>query len=264
GCASGIGRAVTQLLAAEGAAVVGLDINEPDFPIDEFLLCDLNRPTSIDALVARLQGRIHAVCNAAGLPTTRTPDEIMAVNLFGLRHLTTRLLPRIEDGGSVVNIASCAGTGWPARIDVIKELLATPTMAEGLAASARLGLDPVEAYYLSKEAVTVYTMALATQHVDRRIRVNAVSPGAVYTPILEDFYATMDASRLAELRSYAGGREGHPGEIAAPVAFLVGRAASWVNGVNLIVDGGAETAVTLGRMDSRSSGTSSTRRAPSR
>ncbi|MDH3755799.1 MAG: hypothetical protein OEU32_18205, partial [Acidimicrobiia bacterium] len=54
GCASGIGRAVTQLLAAEGAAVVGLDINEPDFPIDEFLLCDLSRPTSIDALVARL------------------------------------------------------------------------------------------------------------------------------------------------------------------------------------------------------------------
>lgn len=251
GCSSGIGAAVVELLAAEGGHVVGVDLNEPDGAVDEFHRCDLSSAASVAELVAQLDGPIHGLCNAAGLPTTKPPAAIMAVNLFGLRELTTQLLERLEPGASIVNVASCAGTGWPDRLDIINELLACTTMAEGLQASERLGLDPVEAYFVSKEAVTVYTMALATKHVDRQIRINAVSPGAVYTPILDDFYATMDAARLAELRDYAGGREGYPEEIAAPIVFLLGRAASWVNGVNLIVDGGAETAVTLGEMATR-------------
>ncbi|WP_420637862.1 coniferyl-alcohol dehydrogenase [Candidatus Poriferisocius sp.] len=255
GCASGIGLATVQLLAAEGARLVGVDRHEPPVPMDEWYPCDLGDPEAIDHLVARLDGALHGVCNAAGLPTTRPAADIMRVNLFGLRHLTERLLPRLEDGASVVNIASCAGTGWPKRLDVITQLLATDSMAAGLAEFAQRQLDPVEAYFLSKEAVTVYTMVTATKHVDRRIRVNAVSPGAVYTPILDDFYTTMDADRLAELRTYAGGREGYPAEIAAPIAFLLSRAASWVNGTNLIVDGGAETAVTLGTMAERTPNT---------
>jgi NAD(P)-dependent dehydrogenase (short-subunit alcohol dehydrogenase family) len=251
GCSSGIGRAVAELLVAEGGEVVGVDVNEPDYDVSDFYKCNLSDPVAIGMVVEQFQGQLHGLCNAAGLPTTRPVDAIMAVNLFGLRELTERLLPRLADGASVVNVASCAGTGWPAHLDVIENLLACSTMAEGLEATAALDLDPVEAYFLGKEAVTVYTMALATQHRDRQVRVNAVSPGAVYTPILDDFYATMDAVRLAELRSFAGGREGYPGEIAAPIVFLLGRAASWVNGVNLIVDGGAETAVTLGQMAER-------------
>lgn len=251
GCASGIGRAVAELLTSEGAGVVGVDLNDPPFVVDESFRCDLRDPDAIDHLVVQIDGPLHGVCNAAGLPTTKSPEDIMAVNIFGLRHLTERLWPRLEKSASVVNIASCAGTGWPSRLDVINTLLATSSMAEGMAAFAALGLASVEAYFLSKEAVTVYTMASATRHVRRRIRVNAVSPGAVYTPILDDFYATMDDDRLAELRELAGGREGYPAEIAAPVVFLLGRAASWVNGNNLIVDGGAETAITLGAMAER-------------
>ena len=257
GCASGIGRATAELLVSEGARVVGVDLNEPSFPVDEAIRCDLRDPDAIDDLVDQLDGTLHGICNAAGLPTTRSPDDIMAVNFFGLRHLTERILGYLADGASVVNIASCAGTGWPSRLETINALLATSTMAEGMAAFAELQLDSVEAYFLSKEAVTVYTIASASKHVDRRIRVNAVSPGAVYTPILDDFYATMDADRLAELRGYAGGREGYPAEIAAPAVFLLGRAASWINGNNLIVDGGAETAVTLGTMAERTSGAAS-------
>jgi len=251
GCASGIGRATTDLLVAEGAKVVGVDINEAPAGVLEHFRCDIGNPDAIDDMLNQLDDPIHGLCNAAGLPTTRSPSEIMAVNLFGLRHLTERLLPRLDDGGSVVNIASCAGTGWPQRIELIDTLLAAKSMAEGMAVFEGQRLDSVETYYLSKEAVTVYTMASATRHVDRRIRMNVVSPGAVYTPILEDFYGTMDAERLTELRNLAGGREGHPAEIAAPTVFLLGRSASWVNGNNLLVDGGAETAVTLGTLAQR-------------
>ena len=253
GVSSGIGAAVARLLAHEEAAVVGVDVVAPgsDLTLDAFHRCDLRDPAQIDAVVAAFDGPLDGLCHAAGLPTTRPPIDIMAVNLFGLRQLTDLLVPRLADGASIVSISSCAGTGWADRLDLIRELLDTADTASGLARFATLDLGPVEAYFLSKEAVTVHAMTLATRHVERGLRVNAVSPGAVYTPILDDFYASMDASRLAELRALAGGREGYPDEIAAAVVFLLSRAASWVNGVNLIVDGGAETAVTLGVLPPR-------------
>ena len=151
----------------------------------------------------------------------------------------------------MVNVASCAGTDWQRRSDVIEELLATSGPEEGLQFFDGLGLQPVDAYRLSKECVTFYSLDIASKRVDRGIRVNAVSPGATYTPILDDFYATMDRERLAQLREAAGGREGYPAEIAAPIVFLLSPGASWINGVNLIVDGGAEAAIMLGKLPDR-------------
>ena len=79
----------------------------------------------------------------------------------------------------------------------------------------------------------------------RGVRVNTVSPGAVQTPILRTFYDTMGADLLTQLRVQAGGRDARPEEIVGPIAFLLSRDAGWVNGTDLIVDGGAEVSMTL-------------------
>lgn len=242
GAASGIGLATAALLTCEGADVITVDIaGEP--PLER---CDLSRPSDIDALVERLKGPIHGLCNVAGLPGNHASEQVMAVNFLGLRHLTEALLPRLPDGGAVVNVASAAGSGWRDRLDLSRELIATPDFDAGLDWCRAQAMDGPDAYNFSKEAVIVYTMAASTAQRARGISVNSVSPGAVETPILADFYATMDSALLDQLRDYAGGRNGRPEEIAPAIAFLLGDDARWVNGTDLMVDGGAEVMINLG------------------
>lgn len=251
GISSGIGMAVGELLLARGAHVSGIDLNQPDIECHSFHFCDLSSGEGIAELVPNLKTPIHGLCNAAGLPTTRTPIEIMAVNFFGLRDLTERVVPLLETGGSVVNVASCAGTGWRDNLDNVNEILATSSTSHGLERFEQLSHDALDAYRLSKECVTAYSMDISTTDISRSIRINSVSPGATYTPILDDFYASMDAQRLSDLRTAVGGREGYPAEIAAAVVFLLSPESSWINGINLIVDGGAEAAIERGRIPER-------------
>lgn len=252
GISSGIGKAVGTALLDEGAIVTGVDINQSDIQVDSFVRCDLRSKIAVEGLIAGLDRPIHGLCNAAGVPTSRSPREIMEINFFGLRTLTDLLLPLLEDGGSVVNVASCAGTDWQHRSNLIRELLSIAVPEEGLEFFDSLGFQAVDAYRLSKECVTFYSLDMSSTGVERGIRVNAVSPGATYTPILEEFYASMDRERLDQLRVAVGGREAYPSEIAAPIIFLLSPGASWINGVNLIVDGGAEAAIVLGKLPNRS------------
>ena len=242
GAASGIGLATAALLTSEGAEVIAVDI-VGGLPLER---CDLFRPSDIDALVERLDGPIHGLCNVAGLPGSHTGEQVMAVNFLGLRHLTEALLPRLADGGAVVNVASAASSGWRDRLDLSRELIATPDFASGLDWCRAQAMDGPDAYKFSKEAVIVYTMAASTAQRARGVSVNSVSPGAVETPILADFYATMGSDILDQLKEQAGGRNGRPEEIAPAIAFLLGDDARWINGTDLMVDGGAEVMINLG------------------
>ena len=129
GAASGIGLATAELVAREGAEVIAVDV--AGAPTVE--RCDLSRPDDIDALVGRLDDPIHGLCNVAGVPGSHPAEQVMAVNFLGLRHLTEALLPRLADGGAVVNVASAAGSGWRQRLDQSRALMATPDFAGGLA-----------------------------------------------------------------------------------------------------------------------------------
>ena len=62
--------------------------------------------------IAALPAGLHGLANIAGLPPTKSPEAVLKVNLVGLKYLTTRLLPKLADGASIVNLASLAGLGW--------------------------------------------------------------------------------------------------------------------------------------------------------
>lgn len=252
GAATGMGNETARLLLDAGAEVHALDILEVALPVASSTIVDLGDPASIDAAVAALPQQVDVLMNCAGIPggTRFSTLEVMAVNFLGLRQLTESLLPRIPRGGSVVHIASIAGGQWFTHVPQLVELLATPGFAEGLAwcegQTELLG----DGYFFSKEAVQFYTMARSVLTIKDGVRMNSICPGVTDTKIMPDFRQAM-GENMIELTAQSGiGRLAEAAEMAPAMVFLGSEAAaSYVNGVNLVIDGGFSAAAATGQVD---------------
>ena len=244
GAASGIGHAVAEQLLAAGAQVYCLDRNAPSAAVTRHIEVDLCNPHSIDAAVEQLDGQFDGLMNVAGVPGTAAADVVLAVNTLAVRHLSESMFDRLKPGGTVTIVSSTAGFGWPARLDVIRELLATSSFEDGVdwfKAHPQQG----NAYNFSKEVTTVYAMSMSLAAAQNGFRINAVLPGPVQTPILADFEDTMGKDTLDGLKALLG-RHATPDDIAGAIVFLASDAARWINGHALVVDGGATGAVLSG------------------
>lgn len=221
GAAGGIGAAVVERFAAEGATVLDADLASCGATI----VCDVTDPDScraaIDAVVER-HGRLDVLANVAGVGCFKPTPEVtfedwnrtLAVNLTGTFLMCqAALAPLLASGGCIVNMASVAG------------LRATPYNA---------------AYCASKGGVVMLTKALAVEFGRRGVRVNCVCPSAVDTPFLDNFEwpADGDLSLFARTGSVIE-RRCEPSEVAAVVAFLASDDAAMITGVASVVDGGA-------------------------
>jgi NAD(P)-dependent dehydrogenase (short-subunit alcohol dehydrogenase family) len=244
GAASGIGNAVAKRLIAAGAEVVSLDRNTPTAAVSRHVEVDLANPRSIDAAVEQLDGQFDGLMNVAGIPGTAPADLVLAVNSLAVRHLTEAFFERLNPGGSVTIVSSTAGFGWPARLEAIRDLLATDTFEEG-AAWFKTNPQQGNAYNFSKEVTTVYTMTMGLAVVEMGLRINAVLPGPVETPILADFEESMGKDNLDGVKELLG-RHADPDDIACAALFLASDQARWINGHALVVDGGITGAVITG------------------
>lgn len=244
GAASGIGNAVAERLLAAGAEVTSLDRNTPTAAVTRHVEVDLANPRSIDAALEQLDGTFDGLLNVAGIPGTAPADLVLAVNTLAVRHLAEAFFERLNPGCSVVIVSSTAGFGWPARLDTIRDLLATDTFEEG-AAWFKANPQQGNAYNFSKEATTVYTMTMGLAVVEMGLRINAVLPGPVETPILVDFEESMGKDNLDGIKELLG-RHATPDDIASAVLFLASDEARWINGHALVVDGGISGAVLSG------------------
>jgi NAD(P)-dependent dehydrogenase (short-subunit alcohol dehydrogenase family) len=109
------------------------------------------------------------------------------------------------------------------------------------------GLSGSGAYDLSKKLLATWSVATAAAQLSRGVRVNALSPGPIETPIIDDFRTSMGAG--VDDAAAVVGRHGRPEEVAAVAAFLLSPAASWVNGVDLELDGGLLAARAVARRE---------------
>jgi len=239
GAAGGIGQAIARHFAARGWAVIGWDKapRPADFPAAHYREVDLASPAAIEAAAAALRAdfpQLHAVINNAALqiakPLLETSveewDAVQAVNLRAAFLVSKALFPALRE-------AAAAGEG--AAVVHVSSVHAIATSAN------------IAAYAASKGGLLALTRAMAIEWASYGIRVNAVLPGAVDTPMLRTglarghLAAAEVEAQLAELaRRTVNGRIGKPAEIAAAVYFLADESqSSFMTGQPLIVDGGA-------------------------
>lgn len=242
GCASGIGAEVAKLCSSLGAEVIGVDIRPPACPAGfAFIKGDISNSAAIDGLVRHLPRRFDAICNVAGLSGKDGAILTLSVNFFGLRYLSESLATRINHGGAIINVASIAGYGWRKSVQqtaLIEDLKGFPDIGKLV---EKYEISGPESYRLSKELLLLWSFRAACAELfkKREVRINAVSPGPVETPLLEEFrdvvgdeFINKDVARV--------GRGAAAAEIAPLIAFLCSDGARWINGTNIPVDGGWE------------------------
>jgi NAD(P)-dependent dehydrogenase (short-subunit alcohol dehydrogenase family) len=233
---SGIGAAVVDALLPTGADVFAMDVQPVLAPVTHAFQHDIcDERANRDALDAI--GAIDAFFCCSGI-SSGTPEQILAVNFLAVRSITTMVAGQLRDGGAACLVASVAGQAWRTHLDDIDPLLATPDFAAGAAWSGGRTLEP-SAYSFSKMALITWTRRQSRRFGEHGRRINTISPGATVTPMMERTFASAPTARLAlERRPRALRRFSLPSEQAAAMLFLNSTAASYVTGVDLLVDGG--------------------------
>lgn len=239
GCSSGIGAQVAHQLAELGADVVGLDLRPPPFDISEFFKLDLADPASIDCAVASIGDRVDSLFNVAGVSSgIGDPLRVVTINFLGLRQLTEAVIPTMPAGSSIVSVSSLAAASYREHQDQVAGLLRTKTMAEGIDwCRAQRNVLADGGYRLSKEAIILYTMKNTVPLGARGVRINCTGPGVTETPILDQLRNAYGQPYLDNIAKPLG-RNAEPAEQAAVLVFLNSRAASYITGQVVWVDGG--------------------------
>jgi NAD(P)-dependent dehydrogenase (short-subunit alcohol dehydrogenase family) len=234
GAGSGIGREIAYKFAEAGARVMVSDIDEDGGQQTlrtitatggqaAFFRADTAIPSQHEALVAEAVkrfGALHVAVNNAGIGGPSAPvgeypidgwDRIIAVNLSGVFYGMRHQIPPIKKagGGAIVNMASILG---------------------------QVGFRNAAAYVAAKHGVVGLTKSAALEHAPDKIRINAVGPGFIRTPLIEKH---LDAAALHALEGlHALGRIGEPAEVAELTLWLCSDKASFVTGAYYPVDGG--------------------------
>lgn len=237
GGATGIGAAIRQKLQEQGHDCFVIDIKDADFVAD-LSHCD-QRQAAIDVIAAAFPDGIDGFIPCAGVGPNVKPFSLVAkINYFGSVELVQGLAPLLaKKQGAVVMISSNSASMPGTNQDYIELLL---SHEEQQACNLVDRLDGHNAYAGSKQAIARWMRKQSTDYAQKGIRINAVAPGIVQTPLTD---GVMEDKQLGGLMKDFGdtvpvGRLGQPSDIAELVYFLLSPQAQYVQGSVFFVDGG--------------------------
>jgi NAD(P)-dependent dehydrogenase (short-subunit alcohol dehydrogenase family) len=237
GGTSGIGRAIAEAFLREGAHVVitarnqqagqrvARELREISTQV-EFIAGDAAAEADVQRWVmsaAGASGRLDVAVNNAGVEGNLGPvvaqssdnyRHIFDVNVLGVLLAMKHEIPLMSDGGAIVNMSSMVG---------------------------QVGMAGASIYVASKHAVNGLTRSAALETAKMGIRVNAVAPGAIYTPMMERFTGGDSQAQSSFAAMHPVGRTGRPEEVAGAVLYLASDHARFVTGSILAIDGGYTT-----------------------
>jgi len=237
GAGSGIGLATVRRFAAEGARVVAVDVDEASGTAaaeevgGEFVRCDVSSESDVAGLFDRVvasHGRVDIAFNNAGISPPDDDsilatdldawDRVQRVNLTSVYLCCKHVIPHMQrqGKGSIINTASFVALMGAATSQI--------------------------SYTASKGGVLAMTRELGVQFAREGIRVNALCPGPVATPLLMDLFAADPERAARRLVHIPMGRFAQPEEIASAVAFLASDDASFITASTFLVDGGLTAA----------------------
>lgn len=224
GAASGIGAAIARLFHAQGAQVVGIDLNPGDNDGFELLQGDITDAAAMRALIEATlarHGRIDVLVNNAGADVFSDPlalddaqwQRCFALNLEGAWQLCKAVLPGMvtQQAGAIVNIASVHGH------KIIP------------------GAFP---YPVAKHALIGMTRSLGIEYAAHGIRVNSISPGLILVPRIEAWFEREPGARERQTALLPPRRIGTPEEVAYTALFLASDEARFINATDILIDGG--------------------------
>jgi len=237
GSASGMGSALCDRLSRHGARVIGVDRRDAD------ILADLGtgggRRSAIEAVLDVTGGRLDCLVTCAGLGPHEEPTEIAKVNYFGTVVLLDGIVGALGRGDSpaAVVFASNAASLTPRNAGLLRALEEGDEDGAVLLAAS---LDGTTVYGMTKLALVKAMRRRVREWGETGVRLNAVAPGPIDTPMLDGILADSFVGPMVEALPVPLGRIGTPDEVASAVEFLLDPTNAFVHGSVLFVDGGSD------------------------
>jgi len=249
GSASGIGAATSTMLQAAGHRVIGIDLRGAQVCAD--LSTPEGRAHAVQAVLDESGGVLDSLVLCAGLGSDFTPAaKVVSVNYFGAVELLDGLLPALRSAGTSPSTSRNAAAVVVSSVASTQLSWEKNPLARALAAGDEQAVAAVldsfgerashVAYAGSKNALTVAVRQRVAAWAQAGVRINAVAPGAVMTPLLQ---RGLDDPRIGPLiRDFVApiARRAEPAEIASLIGYLLSEQAAYIHGAQIVIDGGID------------------------